>query len=164
MKKLSLFFAICFCLGTSLAFGNNIDEFSSAISSNEAFLNNITISDALFRRVDIMFSKDKLNYRRLPFSLNPFVNGEVNPNQKIIKNKKAVQNFHNIAWFLPMLTYQRAGYTGMSRVNNRLISGTVGFDFPFVYLGDKTDKDWILVPTVFIGYNGNEIVLLKYRI
>ena len=124
---------------------------SVPLSASAKVLSNMHAATSLYNRIDVMFSRDRLNYRR-PETLQERMEGpQIDEEAPIRQEAVPVQSKHHMAWFIPTLSRQRVdfGY-GIDNVKNKVFGGLVGIDFPF-----WSAEEAMVVPTLFAGYMGS---------
>lgn len=125
---------------------------SLPVSANAKVMSNLHITTSLYNRIDVMFSRDRLNYRRTDNPQERFSGPQVDTENPITKDSVPTQSQNHIAWFIPNVGYQKVDYgNGIDDVSNTLYGGLIGIDFPFLMA-----KEAMLVPTFFVGYSGSK--------
>ena len=121
------------------------------LAASAKVLSNVQTAASLYNRIDVMFSKDKLNYLRPDSVRDRFEGPQVDKGNPIRQEEEPVQSRHHMAWFIPTLANQRVDFgNGEEDVKNKLFGGLVGVDFPFWAADDA-----MIVPTLFAGYLGS---------
>ena len=124
---------------------------SLPLSASAKALNNMHAATSLYNRVDVMFSKDRLNYRRPEEIRDAFEEPKVDKENPIRQDPEPVQSKHHMAWFIPTFGNQTVDFgNDVSEAKNRVYGGLVGIDFPF-----WSAEEAMIVPTLFAGYLGS---------
>ncbi|MCR5505246.1 MAG: hypothetical protein K6E94_06865 [Elusimicrobiaceae bacterium] len=122
------------------------------VAANAKTISNMNTTASLYNRIDIMFSRDLLNYIRPENSVLLDKGPYVDPKNPIKKGPVPTQSKHHMAWFIPNGGYQKVDYGGsINDVTNVFYGGLVGIDFPFVI-----EQNTTFVPTLFMGYLGSK--------
>lgn len=122
------------------------------VAANAKTISNMNTTASLYNRIDIMFSRDLLNYVRPEDSQLLDKGPYVDPENPIKKGPVPTQSRNYMAWFIPNGGYQKVDYSGsINDVTNVFYGGLVGIDFPFVI-----EQDTTFVPTLFAGYLGSK--------
>lgn len=121
------------------------------LAASAKVLSNMQTAASLYNRIDVMFSRDRLNYLRPDNVRDRFEGPKVNKEDPIRRDLAPVQSENHMAWFIPTLGYQRVDFgNGIDDVKNKLYGGLVGIDFPF-----WSAENAMIVPTLFAGYLGS---------
>jgi len=122
------------------------------VVANAKTVSNLNTTASLFNRIDIMFSRDLLNYVRPENSQDLDKGPYVDPVNPIKKGAIPAQSRNFMGWFIPNGGYQKVNYGGsINDVTNIFYGGLIGVDFPFVI-----EDNSLFVPTLFMGYLGTK--------
>ena len=125
---------------------------SLPIAANAKVMSNMHTTTSLYNRIDVMFSRDRLNYRRAENPQDRFDGPQVDKENPIKQGNIPTQSKNHMAWFIPNVGYHKVDYgNDINDVRNILYGGVIGIDFPFL-MSDET----FLVPTFFVGYLGSK--------
>lgn len=120
------------------------------VAANAKTVSNMNTTASIFNRIDIMFSRDLLNYVRPENSQELDKGPYVDPEHPIKQGPVPTQSKHFMAWFIPNAGYQKVDYGGsINNVENVFYGGIIGVDFPFTF-----EEHSVFVPTLFMGYLG----------